>query len=133
MKPLPDVVVVGDSAFMEGIALSLTESHMARVDCLDPEIADIPRYVTGSEPDLIIYELGSPLSVPILALLYDMPGIQLVGIDLDSDSVFVTNSQECVTRSMFELHQVFASVISRIRNPREVRPEPAKRAISAPD
>jgi hypothetical protein len=106
------VLVIGDTVLMEGVALSLMERRTVSVDRINPKETDVWTCVTMTNPDVIVFEIGCPQSLVILSLMHEMPGMQLLGVDMQGDRVIVMNSRSYTARSMLELHRVFESILS---------------------
>ena len=117
MNTRPGVLVVGNSVLMEGVALSLMERHSISVDRMNPQVSDIKTCAAALRPELIVFEIGTPLSCRILSLLYELPGTMLLGVDLNSDRAIVMNSRDCASPSMLELHKVLESVLGQALQP----------------
>ena len=63
--------------------------------------------IESLKPEYIMFELDTPQTNDVLALLSKLPGTLLLGIDLNCSRVFVINSQEYITRSMKDLNHLF--------------------------
>jgi hypothetical protein len=112
-KPL--VALLGNSLLIDGVAESLASRQTLNVIRIDS--TDVGTSVKSLQPDLIVYELESPQSSAILALLSEQPGSLLLGLDLSSSRVIVMNSQQHITRSMQDLYQVFQTEAGLVANP----------------
>lgn len=112
MTDISLVVLLGDSLLMEGVAFSLTHRPMMNVVRINPSLLKLRDCWKCLEPDLIVFELGTPWSQPLLALLNEQPQIQLAGLDLNSCRLVIMTSQEHMTQTMQELvHIVEEQVI----------------------
>jgi hypothetical protein len=106
MPQRPLVVLLGDSLLLDGIAVSLAGRKMPRTVRMDSDVIDIRECLKTLQPDMIIFELGTPQSTAILSLLSEQPGIQLLGLDLACSRVIVLNSQQHLAPTMNELCQM---------------------------
>lgn len=106
MEERPKVVLVGDSLLMEGVAAGLTSWRALAVIRLECDAVDIEECLRSLAPDVIIFELDSPPTPIILALLVERSQILLIGLDLASSRVIVLDSHSQVARTMNELYLV---------------------------
>ena len=104
-KPL--AYIVGNSLLMDGIAESLTQAGLTQIVYTDPSIPDLAESVRRLRPHLIVFELNSPNSQPILALLHQLPGTLLIGLDLTCSRAIVINSRESQAQTSRELLEAF--------------------------
>ena len=106
MKQRPLVVLLGESLLMDGVAASLAGKEMLGTVQMGSDGKDIQEHLETLQPDLVIFELGTPTSTAILPLLSQQPGIQLMGLDPACSRVIMLNSQQHPTPTMHELYQV---------------------------
>jgi hypothetical protein len=124
MERRPLVVLLGDSLLMDGIAVSLAGKEMPGTIRMDSDVVDVREHLKTLQPDLVIFELGTPTSTAILSLLSQQPGIQLMGLDPACSRVIVLNSQQHPTPTMYELYQVVqAETAKRVNLPRVDSPQ----------
>lgn len=103
---------------MDGIAVSLVDREMPGTIRVDSDVVDIREHLKTLQPDLVIFELGTPTSTAILPLLSQQPGIQLMGLDPACSRIIVLNSQQHPTPTMNELYQVVqAETAKRVHSP----------------
>jgi hypothetical protein len=118
MERRPLVVLLGGSLLMDGIAVSLVDREMPGTIRVDSDVVDIREHLKTLQPDLVIFELGTPTSTAILPLLSQQPGIQLMGLDPACSRIIVLNSQQHLTPTMNELYQVVqAETAKRVHSP----------------
>lgn len=104
MRKRPLVLLLGDSLIMDSVAGSIARSDMLdfkRIDFISQGDS-----IESIKPEYIMFELDTPQTNDILALLSRLPGTLLLGIDLNCSRVFVMNSQEYITRSMKDLNHL---------------------------
>ncbi len=106
MEKQPLIALLGDSVLMDGVAVSLGDRQTLGIVRLDLSKNDIHESLRTLRPDLIVFELDSPLSQSILSLLREQTGIPLLGLDLTCNRVVVLNSRHHVPQSMSDLCQV---------------------------
>ena len=109
----PAVVLLGNSLLMDGVAISLANTHMDNVIRADPAIANTRAYLQSLQPDLIILELGDHRTDTALSLLKENPDIILIGLNEDSSRVSVLKTQECTIDTMQDLQEVLQEVLHR--------------------
>ena len=106
MEKRPLVVLLGDSLLMDGVAVSLAGRKSWGMVRLDIDVLDIGECLESLNPDLIVFELDSPWSPPILSLITEQPGILLIGLDLSRSRAIVLNSHHHLTQTMNDLCQL---------------------------
>ena len=124
MEGRPLVVLLGDSLLMDGIAVSLAGREMPGTIRMDSDVVDVREHLKTLQPDLVIFELGTPQSPAILSLLSQQPGLQLMGLDPACSRVIMLNSQQHPTPTMYELYQVVqAETAKRVNLPQVDLPQ----------
>ena len=106
MRKHPLVALLGDSLLMDGVTVSLRERQALYVVRLEPSGNDMGERLKSLRPDLIVFELDTPLSQSILSLLKEQNGIPLLGLDLTCSRVVVLNSRHHTPQTMSDLCQV---------------------------
>jgi len=100
------LVVLLDSVLTDGIAVSLAGNQLLEITCLDAHAIDVRQRLFTLKPDLLIFELVTPRLPCILSLLWELPGILLIGLDLDCSRAIVLNSHQHLVPSLNELYRV---------------------------
>ena len=100
------LVVLLDSVLTDGIAASLAGHQLLEMTSLDAHTIDVRQRLHTLKPDLIIFELDTPHLPYILSLLWEQPGILLIGIDLAYSRAIVLNSHQHLTPTLNELCRV---------------------------
>ncbi len=108
------VVILGNSMMMDGITVSLANNKTIRSIQIDPSTTNLNELLKSTEPDLIVFELGTAWSQSILSLLSEHPGMPLFGLDLEFSRVIVINSYQRFTKSIEELSQLFQDEVSAV-------------------
>ena len=106
MENQPQVVLLGDSVLMDGVADGLAERNFSNVIRINTIAGNVRELILSLEPDLVVYEHSIPKTNPILSVLSEQPGTMLLAIDLNTSRVIVLNSQPHPTRSMQELCEI---------------------------
>ena len=105
METRPIVALV-DSVLMDSIAASLAGNRFLGITCLDARSIDIEQRLHALKPDLVISELDTLCLPSILSLLWEQPGILLIGLDLASSRAIVLNSHQHLTSTLREFCRV---------------------------
>jgi len=103
MGTRPLVVILGDSVLMNGAAISLAGNQSLEITRLDAHAIDVRQRLFTLKPDLVIFELNAPHMPCILALLWEQPGIPLIGLDLACSRAIVLNSHQHLIHTLDEL------------------------------
>jgi hypothetical protein len=106
METRPLVVLLGDSVLMDGIAVSLAGNQLLEITCLDAHAIDVRQCLHTLKPDLVVFELDTSRLPCILSLLWEQPGIPLIGLDLACSRAIVLNSHQHLTPTLNELCRV---------------------------
>lgn len=106
MDNRPVVVLLGDSLFLEGVAMSLADRQRLGVVYMDSFGTDIQERLKSLKPKLIVFELDGPRSPAIFSLLKERPGTLLLGLDLDHNQVLLLKSRQHLAHNMKELCQL---------------------------
>ena len=112
METRPLVVLV-DSVLMDGIAVSLAGNPMLEITCLDAHAIDVGQRLDTLKPDLVIFGLDTPRLSCILSLLWEQPGILLIGLDPACSRAIVLNSHQHLTPTLNELCRVVQAEAGR--------------------
>ena len=105
------VVLYGNSLFMAGVEASLRGRHGLDVVRIDTTLPDAAQRLDALRPDVIIFDLIAPnspfsnLHFPA-SILQEHPGISLIGLDLNSNTVIVFSSQQHTVLTANDLAQV---------------------------
>jgi hypothetical protein len=106
----PMIWIIGNNVLMDGIAASLQEKQIKNLVHWEKLDVDFDAKLRSNTPNLIIFELDTPGSYILLALLRQQPGIQLIGVDQNCEQVIVLNSFQRQSHSMRDLHQIVQEV-----------------------
>ena len=108
----PIIWVIGSSVLMDGVAACLSDRQIKNLVRWDNLSADLDVHLATSKPDLILFELDTPISHQLLDLLKRKPGIHLLGINRSCSQVIVLNSFKRTTRTMTDLSQIVQEIAS---------------------
>lgn len=112
METRPQVVVL-DSILMDGIAASFAGHRQLEITCLDAHAFDVRQRLQTLKPDLVIFELDTSSVPSILSLLWEQPGILLLGLDLACSRAIVLNSHQHLTPTLDEFCRVVQAEASQ--------------------
>jgi hypothetical protein len=113
METRPRVVLLGESVLMEGTAINLARSQLLEMTRLDDLAIDVKQRLHTLKPDLVIFELDTPRLLCILSLLWEQPGIPLIGLDLACSRAIVLNCHEHINLTLDELCRVVQAEAGR--------------------
>ena len=103
MRNQPLVLLLGESILMEGVAASLAKSQLI---CMRHQVSvdlDLGGYIRHTQPDMIIFELGSASIEAMLSGLCQYTNILILGLDLDCQRAVVLISKQLPVQSMNDL------------------------------
>jgi len=106
MENQHQVVLLGDSVLMDGVADSLAERNFNNIIRINTIAGNVRELILSLEPDLVVFEHSLPKTNPILSILSERPGTLLLALDLNTSRVIVLNSHHRQTRSMQELCEI---------------------------
>ena len=106
------LVVLLDSVLTEGIAVSLVGNQLLAVACLDAHAIDVRERLHALKPDLVIFELHSPRSPCILPLLWEQPGVPLIGLDLTCSRAVVLDSRQLDNPTLDDVCRMIQTKVS---------------------
>jgi hypothetical protein len=84
----------------------LAGNQLLEITCLDGHASDVRQRLQTLKPDLVLFDLDTPCLPGILSLLWEQPGILLVGLDLACSRAIVLNSHQHLTPTLNELCRV---------------------------
>ncbi len=110
MEERQTVVLYGNSLFVTGMEASLRGERGLEVVRIDATIPSAAQCLDALRPDVVIFDLTAPNSPS--SILQEYPGLPLIGLDPNSDTVVVFSSQQHTVLTTNDL----AQVIQRIRS-----------------
>ena len=81
MPKILEVVFVGKSLLLAGLAASLKDNHQFRITQMELSMAAAAVQLALIVPDVIIFETNAVDLSPISALLCEFPGIKLIALE----------------------------------------------------
>jgi hypothetical protein len=105
-----DIWIIGNSVLMDGVAACLEDRQITNLVRCDACKSILTARLHANKPILIIFEVNAPGSSLLLDLLWELPGLHLLGIDQDCDQVIVLNSIMHRTRTMTDLYQIVEEI-----------------------
>jgi len=97
---------------MNGVAISLAGNQWLEMTRLDAHATDVRQRLFTLKPDLVIFELDAPPIPCILSLLWEQPGIPLIGLDLACSRAIVLNSQQLDPPTLDDLCRMIQTKVS---------------------
>ena len=104
------VWLIGNSMLIDGVEACLRDLKMDNLVRWNVINADFAKNLKASHPELIIFEQGTPEVDKLLNMIQEYPGINMLGIDLESNKVLIMDSFQIQIRSMSDLHRVVQDI-----------------------
>lgn len=128
VKDKPTIALYGNSMFIAGVAASLRHVEDIDVVRLPPSRKDIEDQLYVSYPDAVVIELNESHADFAIAFLRKHPGLPLIGLDLDSNCVFVLHSR-CSTAT--DVQQLADMIQMQFTTKNALVPAEASKVVSA--
>ena len=112
MERKPQVLLLGDSVFMDSVAESLLErkcSNVVRICSKTQQARDLVNFLN---PDLIVYELNSQNTDPIFAIIKEQADTLHLAIDLNCKQIILLDCQRKPAESMQDLCELVLQEVS---------------------
>ena len=103
MEFQPQVVLLGESVFMDSVAESLMERKSSHVVRISSNIQNARELVNSLNPDLIVYELNAQNTDPIFAIIREQADTLHLAIDLSCKQIILLDCQRKPAESMQDL------------------------------
>ena len=102
----PQVLLLGESVFMDSVAVSLVECNTSNVVRVCSSTQSARELVNSLNPDLIVYELHTKNTDPIFAIIKEQGDTLHLAIDLDYNQIILLKCQRKPAESMHELCKI---------------------------
>ena len=99
----PQVVLLGESVFMDSVAESLMERKSSNVVRISSNIQKARELVNSLNPDLIVYELNAQNTDPIFSIIREQADTLHLAIDLSYKQIILLDCRRKPAESMQEL------------------------------
>ena len=106
MEKRTRVIVYGSSLHMAGIAASLKADQSLEVVCVDPRSPTARQSLGELNPAAIAFDLSDPPASVDVALLYEQPGLLLIGVNPNSNELLVLSGRPQQALSVSDLVHV---------------------------
>jgi len=103
MEYQPQVLLLGESVFMDSVAESLIERKSSNVIRISSTIQKARELVNSLNPDLIVYELNSRNTDPIFMIIREQADTLHLAIDLSYKQIILLDCRRKPAESMQEL------------------------------
>jgi hypothetical protein len=100
------VIVIGESLLLDALEASLAarpELAVLRVHCA---VCDTIHCLKSLTPDVVIFDVDTPVAAAMFRVLRERPGLPLVGVDIASSRALVLSSQNFAVETADELTHV---------------------------
>ena len=112
MECKPQVLLLGDSVFMDSVAESLLERKCANVVRICSKTQQARDLVNFLNPDLIVYELNVQNTDPVFAVIKEQADTLHLAIDLDYNQIILFDCQRKPADSMQDLCELVLQEVS---------------------
>ena len=109
LKQRWEIGVCGNSLFLNGMAASLKSKEWFRVSRLDKNLTDALPDIKLLCLHAVLFEYTDAQQPAIAALLREQPGIKLIGLEAERNSLVVFSGSEHAVTSMEELMQIIVN------------------------
>jgi len=93
MEKRQRVVLYGDSLILETVGASLRKYPQFEITSLSAPYPSA-RQLEAMEPDVILFDMGTPRPEAAFSLLATCPGLQLIGIDPETHQTLVWSGRQ---------------------------------------
>ena len=107
----PQVLLLGESVFMDSVAESLLERKSSNVVRVSSKAHKAKELVNSLNPDLIVYELNAQNNDPIFAIIREQADTLHLAIDLNYKQVILLDCQRKPAESMQELCELVSQEV----------------------
>lgn len=107
----PKVILCGSSLFLAGVEASLRDQGELDVERLESTPAQAQIQLSERRPDVVIFDLAAFDAESMLALLTAQPGLRLIGLDLNSNTLVVFSSQQRLAQTTSDLTQLIYQTV----------------------
>lgn len=112
MANQPQVLLLGESVFMDSVAESLLERESSHVVRISSNIQKARELVNSLNPDLILYELNAQNTDPIFAIIREQADTMHLAIDLNCKQIILLDCQRKPAESMQDLCELVLQEVS---------------------
>ena len=112
MKYQPQVLLLGESVFMDSVAESLIERKSSNVIRISSTIQKARELVNSLTPDLIVSELNSQNTDPIFTIIREQADTLHLAIDLNYKQIILLDCRRKSAKSMQELCELVLQEVS---------------------
>jgi hypothetical protein len=105
------VVLFGDSLLMDTVEASLSDSPHFGIIRFHQTVTNVAARLKTLQPNLIVFDLGSPLSQFIIPFLQEQPSVPLLGLDVTSSRVIALSCEHYPVLTVDDLSKVILSKI----------------------
>jgi hypothetical protein len=107
------VVLFGDSLLMDTVEAGLSDSPHFGIIRFHQTVTNVAARLKTLQPDLIVFDLGSPVSEFILPFLQEQPSVPLLGLDVASSRVVALS---CEHHTILTADDLAGVILAKIAN-----------------
>jgi hypothetical protein len=102
------IVLYGSTLVVSAIGESLRGVGGFHVSQIDPLLPDAMERLDAARPNVVLFDLAGTRPDFIISVLRKHPGLMLIGLDLESDKMFVMSGEESRLLSTDDLAHMIA-------------------------
>lgn len=103
------VSIIGESILVEGIMVGLENIPLVTMQRIHADDEDTLQLISNFKPDILISPLVLPGIIELLSIIKLLPGLRLVGLDIECNQVLIIDCHMHHSLSMDEFQKLIAS------------------------
>ena len=93
MNANPRLIVYGNSVFLAGINAQLEQTTSLELITIESAYSDVVDQVRACRPQAVLFDVAMDYPDFAVALLYEQPGLLLIGVNSNSNELLVLSGQ----------------------------------------
>ncbi len=116
MNQIRTIVLYGDSLSVSAVGAGLETRPDWRVIRVDPASPGASRRLRQLRPDVVLFDLAAAQPKPVIALLKELQGLLLIGVDLVNHQALVLSGEQPELLTSGDLVQLIEAQATRVRD-----------------